>query len=155
MVAPMFASGQSADLARQPTARPSQSSPFKGGLFLKLKDIIPGSEEAYRCAAEMLRESIEFELETCRRLLGVQSGKVMQYMMQLIDKEESEEFEEVSPEESEEFESVSLEESDVRDYYVKDDILTPEYCEMRRETEEYFVKNPTAWKGPIRAHRPR
>jgi len=37
---------------------------------MKLSDIPPGSELAYRRAAKLIAEQIEFELETCRQLYG-------------------------------------------------------------------------------------
>jgi hypothetical protein len=41
---------------------------------MKLADIPPGSDIAYRSAAKLIADQVEFELETCRRLLGT-SGK--------------------------------------------------------------------------------
>jgi hypothetical protein len=42
---------------------------------MKLADIPPGSDIAYRCAARQIAEQVEFELETCRRLLGAEPEK--------------------------------------------------------------------------------
>jgi hypothetical protein len=45
---------------------------------MKLADIPPGSDLAYRCAAKLIAEQIDFELETCRRLFGTEPGKVLE-----------------------------------------------------------------------------
>ena len=37
---------------------------------MKLADIPPGTDLAYRRAAKVIVEQVEFELETCRRLLA-------------------------------------------------------------------------------------
>lgn len=42
---------------------------------MKLTDIPPGSELAYRCAAKQIVEQVEFELETCQ-LLWHRAGQV-------------------------------------------------------------------------------
>jgi hypothetical protein len=47
---------------------------------MKLADIPRGSEIAYRCAAKQIAEQIEFELETCRRLLGTEPAKVLELL---------------------------------------------------------------------------
>lgn len=44
---------------------------------MKLSDIEPGSELAYREAAKLIIEQIEFELETCQWLLGTDPSGVI------------------------------------------------------------------------------
>jgi hypothetical protein len=44
---------------------------------MKLSDIEPGSERAYHEAAKIIIEQIEFELETCQRLLGTDPSGVI------------------------------------------------------------------------------
>ena len=44
---------------------------------MKLSDIEPGSERAYHEAAKIIIEQIEFELETCQRLLGTDPAGVI------------------------------------------------------------------------------
>lgn len=52
---------------------------------MKLADIPPGSDLAYRCAAKLIAEQIEFELETCRRLLGTNPEKVLDLLAKTPD----------------------------------------------------------------------
>ncbi len=52
---------------------------------MKLADIPPGSELAYRCAAKQIAEQIEFELETWRQLLGTEPEKVLQLLANMPD----------------------------------------------------------------------
>lgn len=47
---------------------------------MKLVDIVPGSDLAYRRAAKLIAEQIDFELETCQRLLGTEVGKVLELL---------------------------------------------------------------------------
>ena len=47
---------------------------------MKLADIPPGSQLAYRCAAKQIAEQLEFELETCRQLLGTEPEKVLEIL---------------------------------------------------------------------------
>lgn len=47
---------------------------------MKLADIPSGSELAYRCDAKQIAEQVEFELETCRRLLGTEPEKVLELL---------------------------------------------------------------------------
>jgi len=44
---------------------------------MKLSDIPPGSNLAYRRAAKLIAEQIEFELETCRQLYGTEPDRVL------------------------------------------------------------------------------
>jgi hypothetical protein len=44
---------------------------------MKLSDIAPGSDLAYRRAAKLVSEQIEFELETCRQLYGTEPERVL------------------------------------------------------------------------------
>ena len=44
---------------------------------MKLSDIPPGSDLAYRRAAKLIAEQIEFELETCRQLYGTEPDRVL------------------------------------------------------------------------------
>src|SRR5260370_30557992 len=53
-----------------------QSAFLAKGHPMKLADIPPGSDLAYRCAAKQIADQVEFELETCRRLLGTEPEKV-------------------------------------------------------------------------------
>jgi hypothetical protein len=52
---------------------------------MKLADIPPGSDIAYRCAAKQIAEQVEFELETCRRLLGTEPEKVLELLANTAD----------------------------------------------------------------------
>jgi hypothetical protein len=52
---------------------------------MKLADILPGSDIAYRCAAKQIAEQVEFELETCRRLLGTEPEKVLELLANTPD----------------------------------------------------------------------
>lgn len=52
---------------------------------MKLADIPPGSDLAYRCAAKLIAEQIEFELETCRQLFGIEPEKVIELLAQTPD----------------------------------------------------------------------
>lgn len=52
---------------------------------MKLADIPPSSELAYRCAAKQIAEQVEFELETCRQLLGTEPEKVLQLLASTPD----------------------------------------------------------------------
>ncbi len=52
---------------------------------MKLADIPSGSELAYRCAAKQIVEQVEFELETCRRLLGTEPAKVLELLANTPD----------------------------------------------------------------------
>jgi hypothetical protein len=45
---------------------------------MKLADIPPGSDIAYRSAAKIVAEQVDFELETCRQLLGTEPEKVLE-----------------------------------------------------------------------------
>jgi hypothetical protein len=47
---------------------------------MKLADIPPGSDLAYRRAAKLIAEQIDFELETCQRLFGTEPGKVLELL---------------------------------------------------------------------------
>jgi hypothetical protein len=42
---------------------------------MKLADIPPGTDTAYRSAAKTVAEQVEFELETCRRPFGDRTRK--------------------------------------------------------------------------------
>lgn len=44
---------------------------------MKLADIEKGSELAYRRAARLIVEELEFELETCRQLFGTDPTEVI------------------------------------------------------------------------------
>jgi hypothetical protein len=44
---------------------------------MKLSEIEPGSETAYHQAAKIVIKQIEFELETCQRLLGIDPVELM------------------------------------------------------------------------------
>ena len=52
---------------------------------MKLADIPPGSDVAYRSAAKLIAEQVEFELETCRRLLGTEPEKVLELLANTPD----------------------------------------------------------------------
>ena len=52
---------------------------------MKLTDIPPGSEIAYRRAAKLIAEQVEFELETCRRLFGTEPGRVLELLASTAD----------------------------------------------------------------------
>jgi len=47
---------------------------------MKLADIPPGSDIAYRSAAKLIADQVGFELETCRRLLGTEPDKVLELL---------------------------------------------------------------------------
>jgi len=47
---------------------------------MKLADIPPGSDVAYRSAAKLIAEQVEFEPQTCRRLLGTEPEKVLELL---------------------------------------------------------------------------
>jgi hypothetical protein len=44
---------------------------------MKLSEIQPGSETAYHQAAKIVIKQIEFELETCKQLLGIDPVELM------------------------------------------------------------------------------
>jgi hypothetical protein len=50
---------------------------------MKLEDIIPGSDEAYREAVRIVREQIDFELDTCAMLLGTDPKEVLRLIFEL------------------------------------------------------------------------
>ncbi|MGH9644143.1 MAG: hypothetical protein ACRD3Q_17190 [Terriglobales bacterium] len=52
---------------------------------MKLVDIPPGSDLAYRRAAKMIVEQIEFELETCRRIYGTEPERVLDLLANTLD----------------------------------------------------------------------
>jgi len=52
---------------------------------MKLADIPPGSDLAYRCAAKIVAEQVEFELESCRRILGTEPDKVLDLLANTPD----------------------------------------------------------------------
>jgi len=52
---------------------------------MKLADISPGSDVAYLSAAKIIAEQVEFELETCRRLLGTEPDKVLELLANTPD----------------------------------------------------------------------
>lgn len=52
---------------------------------MKLADIPKGSETAYRRAAKMIVEQIDFELETCTRLFGTEPEKVLELLAKTPD----------------------------------------------------------------------
>lgn len=52
---------------------------------MKLAEIPPGSNLAYRCAAKQIAEQLEFELETCRRLFGTEPEKVWEILTNTPD----------------------------------------------------------------------
>ena len=47
---------------------------------MKLNDIERGSPTAYRQAVKLIREQIEFELETCEILFGTDPEKVIELL---------------------------------------------------------------------------
>lgn len=47
---------------------------------MRLADIPPGSDLAYRRAAKMISEQIEFELEVCRSMYGTEPEKVLELL---------------------------------------------------------------------------
>jgi hypothetical protein len=52
---------------------------------MKLSDIPPGSDLAYRRAAKLIAEQIEFELETCRQLYGTEPDRVLDLLASTPD----------------------------------------------------------------------
>jgi hypothetical protein len=52
---------------------------------MKLADIPPGSELAYRSAAKQIAQQLEFELETWRQVLGTEPEKVLELLAQTPD----------------------------------------------------------------------
>lgn len=48
---------------------------------MRLRNIPRGSDTAYEEAAKIVREQIEFELETCERLLGTDPQKVLELVV--------------------------------------------------------------------------
>lgn len=52
---------------------------------MKLADIPRGSDLAYRSAAKLIAEQVEFELETCRRLFGTQPERVLELLANTPD----------------------------------------------------------------------
>jgi hypothetical protein len=52
---------------------------------MKLSDIPPGSDLAYRCAAKLVAKQIDFELETCRRLYGTEPERVLDLLANTAD----------------------------------------------------------------------
>jgi len=52
---------------------------------MKLADIPPGSDIAYRSAAKIIAEQVEFELESCRLLLGNEPEKVLELLANTPD----------------------------------------------------------------------
>ncbi|MGB2890872.1 MAG: hypothetical protein WBC04_24535 [Candidatus Acidiferrales bacterium] len=52
---------------------------------MKLADIPPGSELAYRRAAKQIVEQVEFELETCQQLFGTEPDKVLDLLANTPD----------------------------------------------------------------------
>jgi hypothetical protein len=58
---------------------------FTEGTTMKLADIPPGSDLAYRRAAKLVAEEIEFDLETCRRLFGTEPEKVLELLANTPD----------------------------------------------------------------------
>jgi len=65
--------------------RNPQDAFFSKDTALKLADIPPGSDIAYRSAAKIVAEQVEFELETCRRLLGTEPEKVLELLANTPD----------------------------------------------------------------------
>ena len=61
-------------------AVPKGNSSPKGGLIAKARDTPKGSDLAYEEAVKIVREQIEFELETCRRLLGTDPQRVLELL---------------------------------------------------------------------------
>lgn len=52
---------------------------------MKLADIPPGSDLAYRRAAKLVAEQIEFELEICTQLFGTEPEKVIELLANTPD----------------------------------------------------------------------
>ena len=52
---------------------------------MKLSDIPPGSDLAYRRAAKLIAEQVEFELETCRQLYGTEPDRVLDLLASTPD----------------------------------------------------------------------
>lgn len=52
---------------------------------MKLVDIASGSDLAYRRAAMLIAQQVEFELETCQRLFGTEPGKVLELLANTPD----------------------------------------------------------------------
>jgi hypothetical protein len=52
---------------------------------MKLSDILPGSDLAYRRAAKLIAEQVEFELETCRQLYGTEPERVLDLLASTPD----------------------------------------------------------------------
>jgi len=52
---------------------------------MKLSDIPLGSDLAYRRAAKLIAEQIEFELETCRQLYGTDPDRVLDLLANTPD----------------------------------------------------------------------
>ncbi|MGH7744928.1 MAG: hypothetical protein ACREQ5_09010 [Candidatus Dormibacteria bacterium] len=52
---------------------------------MKLADIPRGSDLAYRRAAKLIAEQVEFELETCRRLFGTEPEQVLDLLAKTPD----------------------------------------------------------------------
>lgn len=52
---------------------------------MKLADIPKGSDIAYRRAAKMIVEQIDFELETCMRLFGTEPERVLELLAKTPD----------------------------------------------------------------------
>jgi len=52
---------------------------------MRLADIPPGSDLAYRRAAKLIADQIEFELETCRQLYGTEPERVLDLLANTPD----------------------------------------------------------------------
>jgi len=52
---------------------------------MKLSDVPKGSDLAYRCAAKLILEQLDFELETCTRLFGTEPERVMDLLASTPD----------------------------------------------------------------------
>lgn len=52
---------------------------------MRLSDIEPGSQTAYRQGAKLFIEQIAFELETCEQLFGIDSTRLMQLLASTPD----------------------------------------------------------------------
>ena len=52
---------------------------------MKLSDIPPGSDLAYRRAAKHIAEQIEFELETCRQIYDTEPERVLDLLANTPD----------------------------------------------------------------------
>jgi hypothetical protein len=48
--------------------------------LMKLADISKGSSLAYECAVNLIRQQIEFELDTCEQLFGTDHKKVLEML---------------------------------------------------------------------------